>query len=339
VTSTFHVSLAMRAFEPHPWLRNPHLATLVAAFWPRNLSRLPIATQRMFQVELGTRLLAKCHWQADPRRHPVLVLVHGLEGSSESRYMLGIADKAYAAGFSVLRMNQRNCGGTEHLTATLYHSGLSADYRAVLEELIEKDAVPEVFFGGYSMGGNLVLKMVGELGSQAPQELRGVCAVCPGLDLAKSSDATAAPRNLLYEWHFLLNLRRRMRRKSKLFPQRYGTTELSRPRTLREWDEIITAPACGYRDAAEYYDRASALRVVKQIRVPTLILAAQDDPIVPIASLLQPEIVSNPFVTLVTPEHGGHCGFVSRASGDERFWAEPRVVEFCRQRSKIAKSA
>jgi uncharacterized protein len=330
--------LPIREFQVHPWLWNPHLMTVVAEYWPRNLSALPQAIERLFEVEAGTRLLAKCHWQAMPRWHPTLVLVHGLEGSSESRYVLGIAAKALAAGLNVLRVNQRNCGGTEHLTPTLYESGLSRDYRAVLEQLIEKDHLPEIFFAGYSMGGNLVLKMAGEYGTHPPRELRGICAVCPSLDLAASSDASDEPRNLLYKWHFLWSFKRRMRRKAKLFPERYQATGLWRLRTMREWHEAITAPACGYRDASDYYYRASALRVVDQISVPTLIIAAQDDPIIPIASFRDRRIVDNRFITLVAPEHGGHCGFVSRNKGDERFWAEPRLVEFCTQHSQISKA-
>lgn len=170
----------MKEFRPHPWLLNPHVATVAAAYWPRNLSRLAAAAERLFEVEPDTRLLAKCHWQADRRRHPALVLVHGLEGSSESRYMLGIADKAFAAGFSVLRMNQRNCGGTEHLTPALYNSDLSGDYRAVLEELMERDALPEVFFAGYSMGGNLVFENGrGARRASAPRASGRVCGL-PG---------------------------------------------------------------------------------------------------------------------------------------------------------------
>ncbi len=326
----------MREFEVHPWLQNPHLTTLASGYWPRNLSRLPGATERLFEVEPGTRLLAKCHWQAQPHRHATLVLVHGLEGSSESRYMLGIADKAYAAGFSVLRFNQRNCGGTEHLTPTLYNSGLSGDYRAVLEELSERDALPELLFAGYSMGGNLLLKMAGEFAAQAPMQLRGVCAVCPGLDLAPCADALAEPRNFLYEWHFLSGLKQRLRRKAKLFPDRYRANGFQRLRTLRQWDDAITAPASGYRDADDYYHRASALRVIAEIRVPTLIITAQNDPFVPIASFRNPVFAANPQISLLTPMHGGHCGFLSRAGGDERFWAEARIVEFCRQHSTLA---
>ena len=328
--------LPVREFEVHPWLRNPHLMTIAAEYWPRNFSALTPATERLFEVEAGTRLLAKCHWHPMPRQHPTLILVHGLEGSSESRSMLGIAEKAFTVGFNVLRVNQRNCGGTEHLTPTLYDSGLSRDYRAILKELILRDRLPEIFFAGYSMGGNLVLKMAGAFGARTPRELRGVCAVCPSLNLAASSAVSDEPRSVLYRWYFLWNFKRRMRRKARLFPESYHAVGLWRLRTIREWHEAITAPACGYRDAADYYYRASALRVIDQIRVPTLILAAQDDPFIPFASFRDPRLAGNPFITLVTPEHGGHCGFVACRTCDERFWAEARVVEFCARRSEIS---
>jgi len=262
-----------------------------------------------------------------------LVLVHGLEGSSESPYMLGIAERAYQAGFNVLRMNQRNCGGTEHLTSTLCHSGLSGDFRAVLYDLIERDQLPEIFFSGYSTGGNLVLKMAGELAGQAPRELRGICAVCPCLDLASCADGSGQPRNLVYESYFLRSMRNTMQRKAELFPERYRTDRFSVPRTLREWDDAITAPEWGYRDAADYYRRGSALPVIGQIRVPTLILAAQDDPLVPIASFRNSGIEENPFIVLVAPQYGGHCAFISSEGGSERFWAEQCVVEFCNSKS------
>lgn len=325
-----------REFQAHPWLRNPHIMTVLASYWPRDLSRLAPATERLIEVEPGTRLLAKCHWQTVPQRHPTVVLVHGLGGSSESSYMLGTAEKAFAAGFNVVRLNERNCGGTEHLTPTLENLGLANDYRAVLDELIAKDRVPEVFFIGYSIGGNLVLKMGGELGARRPVELRGICAVSPCLDLALSSTASGELRNLLYELYFLQSMRSRMQKKAKLFPERYCLKRLPRARTLREWHESVTAPAWGYRDAAEYYQQASALPVIERIRVPTMIVTARDDPFIPIASFRRPEIASNPFITLVATEHGGHCAFISCQDGGERFWAESRVVEFCARHSKPA---
>ena len=249
--------------------------------------------------------------------------------------MLGIAAKAFRAGCNVLRMNQRNCGGTERLTPSLYNSGLSGDYRAVLMELLERDALPDVFFAGYSMGGNLVLKMAGELGAGAPAGLRAVAAVCPGLDLAAGADALALPGNSIYEWNFLRNLRKRLRRKAQLFPERYRLDGIGRIRTLREWDDVVTAPHCGYRDANDYYARASALRVAATIGVPTLILVAQDDPFIPFGPFGDPAIVQNPNITVVAPQHGGHCAFISNVDGEERYWAEARVVEFCLRHSKL----
>ncbi len=328
----------MQAFQPHPLLRHPHLMTLAAAFWPRRFPRLGPPTERLFEVEPGSRILAKCHWRAEAQRHPTIVLVHGLEGSSESLYMLGIAEKAFAAGFNALRLNQRNCGGTERLTPTLYNSGLSGDCRAVLAELTDpsgRDVLPEVFFAGYSMGGNLVLKMAGELADRAPAQLRGVCGVNPGIDLAACADAIALPQNFLYEWNFLHGLKRRMRSKARLFPGRYSLDGLGRVRTLREFDDAFTAPSFGYRDADDYYHKASALRVVAAIRVPTLILTAQDDPFVSFGAFRDPGVAGNPQITLVAPPRGGHCAFISRNAGDERFWAEARVVEFCQQHSAL----
>ena len=299
----------MKDFLPHRFLRSPHLMTIAAAFWPRKFPRLPAASPRLFDVEPGSRVRADCHWQDDPRRHPTLVVLHGLEGSSDSGYMLGCAEKATAAGFNVVRLNQRNCGGTEHLTPTLYHSGRSGDLRAVVLELIERDRLPEIFFAGYSMGGNLVLKMAGEFGDAAPKELRGIVAVAPCFDLAACADALGERRNFVYNAHFVRRLKSRMRRKARMFPGLYSLDGLDRIGSVRDFDEKITARFCGFAGADDYYARSSAMHVLAAIRVPTLILTAQDDPFVPYATFEREAIRENPNIQLVAPTHGGHCGF------------------------------
>jgi predicted alpha/beta-fold hydrolase len=326
----------MKTFEPHPLLRNPHAQTFAYAFWPRRFPRLPRSVAREFEIEPGTRIRGQCHWQPAPQTRPTLVLVHGLEGSSESGYMLGLAERAFSAGWNAVRLNQRNCGGTESLTPTLYNSGLSGDYRAVLFELIERDSLPGIVFVGYSMGGNLVLKMAGELAAAAPPQLRGVAAVCPCIDLAPCADAVVLPENFAYEWHFVKSLKDRMRRKAKLFPGQFDLAPMSRVRTLREFDDVITAAYCGFTGASDYYARSSALRVVREIRVPTLVLTAQDDPFVPFASFSDPALTNNPYIALTAPRHGGHCAFIAKGNGEERFWAEARIMEFCRQVSEGA---
>src|SRR5215469_11915252 len=184
--------MLMKEFVPHPWLRNRHAMTIAAAFLRRRFPHLGAGVAREFEVEPGSRVLARCHWQPDPAQHPTIVLLHGLEGSCDANYIRGTGERAWRAGFNVVRLNQRNCGGSEHLTPTLYHSGLSQDIRTVVHELIHRDALPEIFAAGFSMGGNLVLKMAGEFADAPPPQLRAVVAVAPALDLAACADALAA---------------------------------------------------------------------------------------------------------------------------------------------------
>lgn len=310
--------------------------TIAAAFWRRRYVHLNRPTARFFETEPGTQVRADCHWQAEPAEHPALVLLHGLEGSSDSGYMLGTADAAFGAGFNVLRLNQRNCGGTERLTPTLYNSGLSCDVRAVIRELIERDQLPEIFAAGFSMGGNLVLKMAGEFGAGAPRQLRAVAGICPSCDLGACADAIGEFRNRVYEKHFVKRLKRRMQHKSALFPGSYPLNGLSKVRSVREFDDAITAKFCNFRDANDYYAKSSALPLLREIRVPTLILAAQDDPMIPFHSFGGANLVANRQLTFEAPRYGGHCAFIGRKKDGQRFWAEARIVEFCREHSQLA---
>jgi predicted alpha/beta-fold hydrolase len=316
-------------FVPHPLLKSGHAMTLVAPFVWRRFS-LPAPQERLFQVDPFSQLLAQCHWQEGKQRDaPVIVIVHGLEGSSESSYARGIAEKAFHQGFHAVRLNQRNCGGSERLTPTLYNSGMSADYRAVFEELAEGDGFEQIFFVGYSMGGNLVTKMAGEYGHDVPRALRGVCAVCPALDLSACAEALERSDNYLYQRHFVSGLMARYGRKAKMFPDRYRCNGFAPIRTVREFDDAITAPCFGYRDAQEYYEAAGAKKVVAHVRAPMLMITAEDDPFVPYVSFVAARVAENPSIRFLAPQHGGHCAFISNKSGVERFWAEQRIVEFC----------
>jgi hypothetical protein len=316
-------------FEPHPLLKNGHAMTIAAAFVPRRFN-LPPAEDRLFQVDPESRILGRCHWQPGKRRDvPVIVIVHGLEGSDESNYVCGIAAKAFHLGYHAVRMNQRNCGGTETLTPTLYNSGMSGDYRAVFEELANNDGFEQLFFAGYSMGGNLVTKMAGEYGEAVPKALRGVCVVCPAMDLGACADALERRDNFFYQRHFVKGLMSRYARKAKLFPDRYSRNGIGSVRSVREFDDKITAPQFGYRDAQDYYEAVGAKKLVGQVRVPMLMITAQDDPFVPYELFSRANPGQNPAIRFVAPEHGGHCGFISNTSGPERFWAEQRIVEFC----------
>jgi uncharacterized protein len=304
--------------------------TIYAWAKPRRFPHLPAPTERYFDVADDARVLAHCHWQPQAREAPTLLCLHGLEGSSSAHYMCGLADKAFAKGFNVVLLNQRNCGGTESLSAGLYHSGLTADPRTVIEELRTLDKLPAIVVAGYSLGGNLALKLAGEYGEVAPPELLGVAAVSPIIEVAECVRALERRSNILYEWNFVRNLKARMRRKHKAWPERYPIERLSTVRSVRSFDDLFTAPHFGFRDAEDYYHRASAMRVIDRIRVPAVIVAAKDDPFVPWEPFLDARVTSNPHITLDLTNHGGHCGFVGRngASTADEYWAEHRVIEF-----------
>ena len=151
--------------------------------------------------QISTQVLCECHWQPPSVRpeRPTVLILHGLEGSSRSQYVLGNASKLWRAGCNVIRMNMRNCGGTERLTPTLYHSGMSADVQAVMQHFLRLHRLTSFALMGYSMGGNLVLKLAGELGSDPPPQLKAVVGVSPAIDLGVSADAHQEPANPLYE--------------------------------------------------------------------------------------------------------------------------------------------
>jgi uncharacterized protein len=321
--------LRERPFVAPRFLRAGHTMTIFSALYPRKFA-LPPTARREFETEPGVRVATYCHWQQEREARPTLVLVHGLEGSAEARYVLGAAAKAWHAGFNVVRMNVRNCGGTAHLAPGLYHSGLTADLRGVTCELIERDGLPSVWWGGFSMGANHALKLAGELGEGAPPELKGVFAVSPPIDLEACAKDIMRPQNRVYERRFLRSLKRTLRRKEQFFPGLVDFARLDRARTLWEFDEVVTAPHFGFRDARDYYARASSLPYLGRIRVPTLIIHAEDDPFIPFAPFTHPSIAANPHLLLHATRHGGHVGFFGAPRAEDRFWAENRAVEFCR---------
>lgn len=326
-------TLAAKPFTPHPAFTNGHAQTFAAYFWPRRF-RLRAHRRdeaRIFEVEPNVRLLAHCRWHKNRRAHPTMLLAHGLEGSSTSIYMLGTAEKAYHAGFNVVRLNFRNCGKTERLTPTLYHAGMIGDLRAVLSEMIEQDQLARLFLVGFSMGGNMSLMYAGAEANRVPRELKGVCAISPAIDLSSTAEAIERRSSWLYRQFFLRSLRQRVRRKRKFFPELYDTTGLHRIRQIRDFDARYTIADGSYRSVEEYYERSSSLPVIRHIRTPTLIIHAQDDPFSPFAPFRHPSIVENPYLIFLAPERGGHVGFVTaQANGEDRFWVENRPVEFCK---------
>jgi hypothetical protein len=316
------------AFVAARFLKNRHLMTLVPRYWPRKalLAGIP-CERRSFHTAPDTQLVGFCHWHADRQAADTVVLLHGLEGCCDSHYMHGIAAKAYAAGLNVVRMNQRTCGGTESLSPTLYNSGLSGDYRGVIRELARTEGLKRIWLVGYSMGGNLLLKATGEMGRDEPA-LAGTVAVCPNIDPTRCVIELERPGNWIYHRHFLSELKARLRRKAALSPGKWDLTGLEAITRISEFDDRYTAPDGGYRDAADYYNRSGARHVLDRIAVPTTIITAKDDPFIPYSMFVTPVIEQHPRIRLIAPAYGGHCGFFQRKrAGEDRYWAENRIIE------------
>ena len=298
---------------------------------PSEMQAMPsaVALDRL----LPSKVLCHCHWQTDAQDAATVLLVHGLEGSSHSQYVIGNANKLFAAGCSVVRMNMRNCGGTDALSPTLYHSGMSGDVKAVLEWLIERGCT-RIVLAGYSMGGNLVLKAAGELGMGAPRALIGVAAVSPPMDLGESADALHGWTNRIYERRFLRNLLARYKRKVQLYPAVFDPARTARVGSIRDFDEYAITPYCGFTGADDYYARSGSARVLDAISVPTLVLHACDDPFVRLTASTRAKLQANPHITLLEPAHGGHCAFLENPSNEyDGYWAERMLLRFVHDRA------
>jgi uncharacterized protein len=326
------------SFRPRRFLRNGHLQTIMGNYL-RRINRLPAAVAQPVEVaparagQIASQVLCHCHFQPQEVRasRPTAIIVHGLEGSSDSQYVIGNGNKLWNAGANIIRMNMRNCGGTEKLTPTLYHSGLSGDVDAVVRHFIVQEGLRSVSIVGYSMGGNLVLKLAGDLGADAPPELKSVIAVSPALDLGPSADALHEPMNRVYEMKFLHALLRRFRYKATLFPDLYDRSKAEGIRSLREFDDRVTAFYSDFASASDYYYRAAAARVVDRIQVPTLILHALDDPFIRLTAASRSRILTNPNITYIETQNGGHCAFLAdpdATANDDGYWAESTLLRF-----------
>jgi len=326
----------LRDFTPRRFLGNGHLQTLAGNFLPRKLF-LPAPEPLVVEVEgpvagYGpSSVLCHCHWQpAEIRRERLtVVIVHGLEGSSSSKYVLGNTVRALDAGFNVVRMNMRSCGGTDELSPTIYHSGRSEDVAAVVDRIIDLHKLESIAFIGYSMGANLVLKYVGE--AALPAQLKAVVAVSPLMDLALSSAALHEPQNRVYEWHFLRSMLARVRRRAALYPNLYSSVRVREIRTMRLFDEHIVARYGGFADADDYYYSVASSQYVAEIRLPTLILHSLDDPFIRMLPSTRAALIENPSVTFVETSSGGHCAFLAPANGDDGRWAESTLIRFLRE--------
>ena len=305
-----------------PLVRNPHLQTILGHYWqrPDGDAAYPVE-RRLFRTEPDVQVLVLSQRPPGPARGEV-VLVHGLEGSGDAGYMRSLAAAALRAGFAAHRFHMRTCGGTERLCATLYHAGLTSDLIVVLRQLRAEGRAP-AFLVGFSLGGNVVLKLAGELGPAAAEIANAVCAISTPLDLAACARRIADPDNRLYDARFVRRMRDRL-----CATGRYQHTDFRGMRTVMELDDRFTAPSFGFGNAANYYRTQSAIGYLAGIRIPALLIQAKDDTFIPFDIYASPLLRANPCIDLVVTDYGGHLGFLGRRP--HRFWLDDAIMEWIR---------
>lgn len=316
------------ALKPQGFFRNGHFQTIYSSLFHKPTKNFDSDS---IIIKLDEVNSVKC-FHTHKHSNICVILVHGLEGSSESSYVLSTAKKLINKGFSVVRMNLRNCGDTLELCETLYNAGLGNDVLKVAEHLHTKFGYKKIFTVGYSLGANTVLKMAGEMKKEYHNFISGVCAISPPLDLTQSSEAISKISNKIYDNHYLKRLIKTYIKKHKLYPKKYPLDVLKKIKNLKDFDNLITGPSFGYIDGQDYYVKNSSLAFIKDIDINTLIIQSKDDPIIPFDSTLRALNIKNHKVKYMISEHGGHVGFINSYPESfkdiDSFWAENRIVDF-----------
>jgi predicted alpha/beta-fold hydrolase len=320
-----------RAYAPARWLRGAHAMTVFASLarvFPR-----PRARRERWELPDGDFLDVDRYAAGgvpSPRAGAVLVVCHGLEGSSRAPYVRGLVAVALARGLSALALNFRSCSGAPNRLARFYHSGETGDLDHVVRRLAAERPGRPIALAGFSLGGNVVVKYVGERGDDLPEEVRAAAGISVPFDLEASARAIDGPGfwNAVYRERFLGRLRAKAAEKARRFPGAFDAGAAARARTFAEFDAAVTAPVHGFPSAQEYWRRCSSGPFLRGVRRPLLAVSSLDDPMVPAASIPAEAARANPLVTLETTDAGGHVAFVAGSPFWPSFWAEARAVEF-----------
>ncbi|MEE2822503.1 MAG: alpha/beta fold hydrolase [Acidobacteriota bacterium] len=318
------------SFHPPFWLRGAFQQTLFGSVVSRDFSWGWKHFQEHFiDLECGTCVRLAGIWK-NPSL-PTVVVLHGTGGSRNSTYMKGLSHKAYREGWNAVLPDLYNTNQFVE-SPKVFHSGSSREVEAVLQQVVERYRVEEMYLVGVSMGGNILLKLLGEWGSSCPDQVRSAAVISPLVDLNASWKVLEKSSNYIFQHHMVTNLKKRVQKDLPNLDRFVDQKAWSRIRTFRQFDDLYTAPLAGFSDALDYYDKASALPYLKDICLPTLLIHALDDPLLPADPFVSSEVCSNPSLCVVLTQQGGHVGFVEKRgrNGQDRFWAENRVIDFFR---------
>ncbi len=314
-------------YRPPFLLRSGHLQTV----WPTLFRRVADSPCRRERLELPDGDFLDLDWSQGEGRTALAVLSHGMEGDGRRWYVRAMGQVLNRAGYDTLAWTMRGCGPEPNRLPRFYHAGAVEDLDAVVGRASREGKYEKIALVGFSLGGNLLLKYLGERGTRFPGPVAAGVAVSPPCDLAAAVNRIHAPANRVYLKRFMRSFRRKIRGKAALYPRAVSVDGLEGVRDLRSFDNRYTAPLNGFRDAEDYWRRASALPVLPGIEVPTLILSAQDDPFLPEECFPSAVAAASPCLFLEAPRHGGHVGFMEMGKTGGGYWSERRAAAFLRE--------
>ena len=319
-------------YTPAWWVPGAHLQTL----WGKLVRRVPDITTHSEKWATPDDDEIEIHRiDAAPDNHdeakPRLVVLHGLEGTINSLYLRGVLQRAHTLGWAADALIFRGCNGEVNRARRMYHSGETTDVDFIVRRLVDEHPTQPIVLAGFSLGGNVLLKWLGEQGADIPEQVSAAAAVSVPYDLERGARNIEQGFSRVYTRHFLRTLRRKAEAKLTLFPGLFDVAALARARTLYDFDDVVTAPVHGFADAHDYYRRSSSLQYLSRIRIPTLLLSAYDDPFLPryVLDDVFKVSLSSRWIAAEFWERGGHVGFVSGTSPlNPHYYGEERVVEF-----------
>jgi len=323
-------------YRPAWWVPGPHAQTLWGKF-ARRAIELPTQMERWSTPDGDFLDLLRLDAPAD---RPRVFLLHGLEGTVRSHYVSGLMSMAHQRGWGADMLVFRGCGDEPNRARRFYHSGETTDLEFAIHHVIQEFPAAPLLLCGVSLGGNVLLKWLGERGDSVPSQVRSAVAISVPFDLERGSRHISQGFARIYERHFLRTLRRKAMAKLKRFPDLFDQTALARASTLYAFDDVVTGPVHGFRDAHDYYTRSSSIRFLRGIHRPTLLISARDDPFLPEEVLDEVAAIAraNPFLTVEITAHGGHVGFVGGLPWRPSYYAETRAGEFLASHADAASS-
>ncbi|MEM8965323.1 MAG: hydrolase [Bacteroidota bacterium] len=311
-------------YQPPQYLFNGHLQTIIPSQF-RKVSGVNYQRERLATPDGDFLLL---DWSKTGST-TLAIVSHGLEGDSQRPYMRGMVQAFNRAGYDALAWNFRGCGGEINQTQRFYHSGATPDLHFLVSNIIQHYPYQSIVLIGFSLGGNLTLKYVGEQQDELNAKVKAVVVFSVPIHLQACSRQIAQPQNILYSQRFLRNLKKKIRDKEAIMPEKISSEFFPEIRSLEDFDDYYTAPLHGFQDAEDYYRQCSSIHFLQSIRVPTLIVNAQNDPFLAKECYLTEEEQTTQYLHFQAPEAGGHVGFMQRGySKGKNFWSENRALEF-----------